>query len=190
MKYLIIILLSLTLQAQEESASGTATYVAPDNLEARIAALSNTQILVQRCAVMYIAEITEEELTCMEDKNQAVIDFLALRAARHEIKARLRAIGARMKNKHKTFSGLSREMRKCGYTGNHAVRVWRWWKNGNVNKIDCLEAKHLIILEQKELERIKKIAREAAKDSMKLLDCSKESAKMRVYCNAIQALIN
>ncbi len=165
-------------------------YEPPENLEARLAVLSNMELLQQRCGNVVVEKITEKQLRCMERQNPIVIAKLQLDADRAEIKLRLKALGANMKNKHKTFSGLGREMRKCGFTGNHAVRAWRWYKNGNKSHLACLEAKHLDVLFEDNEKELAKQAKRAIKQAMKNVDCSKESGRIRKMCDAIQALLN
>ena len=181
--------LSVTAHAQEGSASGTATYEAPENVEARLAALSNTEKLVQRCGVVDIAEITEEQLVCMEENNPILIAHLALLADRAEILSRVRAIG-RMKLKHKTFSGLGREMRACGFSGNLAIIAWKWYKAGDKSQLACLEAQHAIVLQAKADENTAEDTRQGFLDVMKLVDCKDaNTVLLKKMCRSIKALI-
>lgn len=115
--------------------------------------------------------------------------ILQLKADRVELKTRLLAIGGKMTDKHKTFSGISREMHRCGFKGNHAKIVWNWYKTGDKSGLDCLEAKHVEVMQEDSQAMIKKVANEAAIKAIRSVDCSLESGKMKVICNALQALI-
>ena len=63
-------------------------------------------------------------------------------AARLEIRESLEAIGGKIKDKHKCFSGLSRELNECGFQGNHALIVWGWLDIGDTSNLDAIEIKH------------------------------------------------
>ena len=182
--------LSVTAHAQDGSASGTATYVAPENVEARLATLSNTEKLVQRCGVVDIAEITEEQLLCMEENNPILIAHLALLADRAEILSRVRAIG-RMKLKHKTFSGLGREMRACGFSGNLAIIAWKWYKAGDKSQLACLESQHIIVLQSKSDQSVEDARIEENKEAIKTINCLdiENNVRLRKMCFGLKALI-